>query len=310
MSVTEDQLVAWFEAQRQLDPRRFPIGIGDDMAQVRLEGGGSVLITTDMLLEGVHFDLASATLEQVGYKAMATSLSDCAAMATRPLAAVVSVGLPPHFGADELKRVHEGILRAADKYDCPLVGGDMTCWKNRTPIVINVAMLSTPATSGAITRSGAQVGDCICVTGLLGGSLAGRHLDFEPRVQEAIRIARSAAIHAMMDISDGLASDLRRICWRSGVGAIIDLEKLPISESARRSVDPVHSALCDGEDFELLFALSPDDCLNLLKGWDQPVPITRIGTITDTGKVQIRTADCATQDLTDRGYDHFSHGND
>jgi thiamine-monophosphate kinase len=310
MRVTEDQIEAWFEGQRRLNPERFPIGIGDDMAQVRLEGGQSVLITTDMLLEGVHFDLATASLEQVGYKAMATSLSDCAAMATRPLAAVVSVGLPATLGADELKHLHAGLLRAADRYDCPVVGGDMTRWKGPSPLVVNVAMLSTLAGLRPITRSGAKVGDCICVTGFLGGSLAARHLEFEPRVHEAIRIAETVDLHAMMDISDGLASDLRRICRRSGVGAIIDLERLPISEQAYKSADPVHSALCDGEDFELVFTLGPDECRRLLTGWDQRVPVTCIGTITNTGKVQVRDADGRVHDLEDHGYDHFSDGHD
>jgi len=280
------------------------------MAQVRLEGGQSVFVTTDMLLGGVHFDLATASLEQVGYKAMAASLSDCAAMATRPLAAVVSVGLPAALGAEELKHLHAGLLQAADRYDCPVVGGDMTRWKGPSPLVVNVAMLSTLAGPRPITRSGAKIGDSICVTGFLGGSLAGRHMEFEPRVHEAIRIAEAVDLHAMMDISDGLASDLRRICLRSGVGAIIDPVRLPISEQARRSADPVHSALCDGEDFELVFTLGPDECRRLLTGWKQRVPVTCIGTITNTGKVQVREADGRVHDLEDYGYDHFCDGHD
>jgi thiamine-monophosphate kinase len=306
MSLTEDQLTAWFEGQRRLDTRRFPIGIGDDMAQVRLEVGDSVFVTTDMLLEGVHFDLASATLEHVGYKAMATSLSDCAAMATRPLAAVVSLGLPSGFTAESVKLLHAGLLRAADRYDCPLVGGDTTCWKDRMPLAINVAMLSGLAGRRPITRGGARVGDAVCVTGSLGGSLAGRHLEFEPRVHEAIALAGMADLHAMMDLSDGLASDLPRICRRSGVGAIVETGRLPLSQQACMSGDPVHSALCDGEDFELLFTLSEDDCRSLLAAWDRPPAITRIGTITATGKVQIRDAAGRTQDLKEHGYDHFS----
>ena len=310
MSLTEDQLVAWFEAQRRLDPRRFPIGIGDDMAQIRLADQASVLMTTDMLLEGVHFDLAVATLDQVGYKAMATSLSDCAAMASRPLAAVVSVGWPLHLAAEQIKQVHAGILRASDRYDCPVVGGDTTCWTKPAPLVISVAMLSEPAASRPVTRSGARVGDAICVTGLLGGSQAGRHLEFEPRVEEAISIARAVDLHAMMDLSDGLASDLPRICRQSGVGAIIETADLPVSEAAKGSPDPVHSALCDGEDFELLFTLSEADCAKLLKTWDRPLPLARIGIITDTGKVQVRTPGAPIQDLKETGYDHFVHGHD
>lgn len=308
MSLTEDQLVAWFEAQRRLDPRRFPIGIGDDMAQIRLADQVSVLMTTDMLLEGVHFDLAVATLDQVGYKAMATSLSDCAAMASRPLAAVVSVGWPLHLAAEQIKQVHTGILRASDRYDCPVVGGDTTCWTRPAPLVVSVAMLSEPAASRPVARSGARVADAICVTGVLGGSLAGRHLDFEPRVREALWIARTVDLHAMMDLSDGLASDLPRICRQGGVGAVIEAARLPISDQAKKTPDPVRSALCDGEDFELLFTLSDGDCRRLIEARDRPVTITRIGRITDTGRIQVLAADGSIRDLEDRGYDHFSHG--
>ena len=306
MSLTEDQLVSWLEGRRRLDPRRFPIGIGDDMAQIRLDGG-SVLVTTDMLLEGVHFDLARATLEQVGYKAMAASLSDCAAMATRPLGAVVALGLPSGFAGRQVKRIHAGLLRAADRYNCPVVGGDTTRWKSKGLLAINVAMLSTPAAGRPVTRSGAREGDALCVTGTLGGSLARRHLEFEPRVHEALRMARTVDLHAMMDLSDGLASDLPRICQQSGVGAIIQTAALPISRQARRSADPVRSALCDGEDFELLFTLSEADLQRLTSAWDGPVAITRIGTITDTGRVQIQDAAGRIRNLKEHGYDHFAN---
>jgi thiamine-monophosphate kinase len=306
MTNSEDQITAWFAGQRKLPPKFFPIGIGDDMAEIRLAGGTSVLITTDMLLDGVHFDLRKASLKQVGYKAMAVNLSDCAAMATIPVAAVVSVALPKGYGARELKQLHAGIVKAADKYNCALVGGDITVWKGRTPFVINVAMISKPGPTKPLRRNGAKVGDIICVTGTLGGSGFGRHLRFEPRVREALELAQTVVIHSMMDISDGLSTDLNRICQQSGVGALLFAEQIPISKDAKRNKDPLSAALNDGEDFELLFTLSKKEYEKLRVRWNKKPPVTAAGIITDTKVMQIKTIAGKIRRLQPAGYDHLA----
>jgi thiamine-monophosphate kinase len=305
MSASEDRITEWFARRSRLIAADFPVGIGDDMAEVRLADGVSVFITTDMLLDGVHFDLKEATLEQVGYKAMAASLSDCAAMATIPVAAVVSVALPGSFGEAELKRLHKGITSAGDKFHCVLVGGDITKWRGGEPFAISVAMLSRRAGNEPLTRSGAKVSDAICVTGSLGGAGRGRHLCFEPRVKEAIRIAQMVKVNSMIDISDGLSSDLNRICRQSRVGAVVDAGLIPISDEAGKSTDPLAAALNDGEDFELLFTLSEQECRKLPGRWSGPVAVTRIGTVTDSGKMQMRMPDGRIRDLEAKGYEHL-----
>jgi len=305
MSPREDDITGWFRQQRDLSPVEIPIGIGDDMAQIALGGGSSVLITTDMLLDGTHFDVASAGLKRVGYKSMAASLSDCAAMATIPLAAVVAVGLPPGYGGRELQEMHAGIVSAADKYRCPLVGGDITAWTGAGRLIVCVSMLSKPGDKPPVRRSGAKTGDVIGVTGSLGGSGLRKHLDFEPRVEEALAMVRIADLHAMMDLSDGLSTDLNRICTQSGVGALVEASALPISEDAQVQADPLGAALNEGEDFELLFTLSPEQWERLRQGWRDSLPITEIGRITGAKGMKIRLPDGQVTDLEPGGYEHL-----
>jgi thiamine-monophosphate kinase len=167
-------------------------------------------------------------------------------------------------------------------------------------------MLSKPGDKPPVRRNGAKVGDVICVTGRLGGSGLRKHLDFEPRVEEALEMVRIADLHAMMDLSDGLSTDLNRICTQSGVGACVEASCLPISDDAKAQADPASSALNEGEDFELLFTLAPDQWARLRSLWRSPVPLTEIGRITDTGRMQIRRPGGAVVDLEPGGYEHLT----
>jgi thiamine-monophosphate kinase len=301
----EDQITSWYAQQCKADTSVIPIGIGDDMAQVCAGSDGTLLITTDMLLDGAHFDLASCTLEQAGYKAMAASLSDCAAMATVPVCAVGATALPVYFTQNELKELHKGTQRAADLFNCPVVGGDITKWRHAEGrFAVAITMLSR--VSGwhpPVRRNGAKAGDVICVTGTLGGSIAGKHLTFTPRVSEALTITRSATLNAMMDITDGLSTDLNRLCTQSKAGAIIEASAIPLSEAAQQTRDPLASALHDGEDFELLFTLTEQEYHKLPKL--ETTTISRIGVITDSPAMHIRMPDGNLTVLKPQGFDHL-----
>ncbi len=306
MASRESEITDYFAKARQLDAKDFPIGIGDDMAQMNLALDSELLITTDMLLDGTHFDTSLHSLEEIAYKSMAVNLSDCAAMATLPFAAVVSVALPRSFSGEDLKELHSGILKAADMFGCSLIGGDITSWQDEAGrLAVNIAMLSKRGNSYPVKRSTAQVGDIVCVTGDLGGSLSGSHLSFVPRVKEALRLTELAKINSMMDISDGLGSDIRHICRLSGVGAILDAQAIPISSAAKESANPLESALCDGEDFELLFTVSPEEFEKLEEKWDLPVNITAIGRITKDEAIEIVGIDGNKSPLVAYGYDHL-----
>lgn len=290
------------------------VGIGDDMAVLET-AGQNVLITSDTLLEGVHFDLNKATLAQVGYKAMACSLSDCAAMAAVPFAAVVAVALPGAMSMAQAKELHAGLEEAAVRYCCPIVGGDTTSWDK--PLAITVTMLARGDDVEPVLRSGAHVGDAVLVTGKLGGSGKGRHLQFEPRLDEARKLAKMADVTAMIDLSDGLSSDLIHICRASGVSAIVDAGAIPVSAAAKQATDPLKAALGDGEDFELLLCMARADADRVLGCWDNhsDVPLTLVGEIVDRATlakrfgndifVFLRDDDGAIEPLAVSGWEHF-----
>jgi thiamine-monophosphate kinase len=268
--VSEFAFIDWLRRLTPADARVL-LGPGDDTAALRLTPGVPCLVTTDMLLEGSCFRLAEAGPRRVGRKAMAVNLSDIAAMAGRPVAAVVSVGLPRQGGRALAEELYRGLREVADAFATSVVGGDTNSWDGG--LVISVTVLGEATGRGPVSRAGARPGDWLLVTGPLGGSIRGKHLDFTPRVREAQQLHAAAELHAMIDVSDGLAADVSHLCEESGCGAVLRAALIPVSDDARQmgdSLSPLEHALGDGEDFELVFAVAPDEGRRLLE--TQPVP--------------------------------------
>jgi thiamine-monophosphate kinase len=264
---------------------RVRVGPGDDTAVVDWSTSHPLLITTDMLLEGSCFLLEQAGPRRVGRKAMAVNLSDVAAMAGIPVAAVVSVGLPRQGGRALAEELYLGLREMADAFDTAIVGGDTNSWDG--PLVINVALLGEATAHGPVRRKGAKLGDWLLTTGSFGGSIRGKHLDFTPRVREALQLHEAAPLHAMIDVSDGLAADVWHLCEESDCGAVLHAGSIPIApavEGIQDGQSPLDHALGDGEDFELVFAVAPEDGQRLLE--QQPVPgvtLARIGECVEQG---------------------------
>jgi thiamine-monophosphate kinase len=300
----ESSFIEWIYSQSDFDPAAVPVGPGDDMAIVTC-GGQRVLLTTDQVLDGVHFVLAEHGARAAGRKAMARNLSDVAAMATEAVAAVAAVAFPRGLGRPDAEEMYRGMRLCGDAFACPLVGGDVGSWDG--PLAITVTILARPGAAEPVLRSGAKAGDAICVTGSLGGAWrTRRHLTFTPRIAEARVLAGGYGLHAMIDLSDGLSVDLGHICDSSGVGAEIVAAAVPIHEDARLAGDALGAALGDGEDYELLFTLAEADAERLVARQPLPVPVTRIGTIVEpTRRVLLREGG-RQEKLRPTGWEHHT----
>lgn len=286
-------------------------GIGDDAAVFRSTAGKDTVITADLLVEDIDFRRTTTPPYLLGHKALAVSLSDIAAMGSRPLWSIISIGVPEQvWETDFVERLYDGVLDLANRYGVQLIGGDTS----RTPetVVIDSIVAGECAAGTSVMRTGASPGDQIFVTGSLGAAAAGlrliergahlaeqnlgdedsqkldhillRQLRPEPRVGWGIVLGEERLATSMIDLSDGLSSDLNRVCDASGVGALIDSSLLPIDERVielcgRRALDPLQLALHGGEDFELLFTVKPEDVNRLPRRVDG-VGIKHIGQVT------------------------------
>lgn len=285
------------------------VGIGDDVAVVELPGTGyDLLLTSDAVIENVHF-VKDAKAEQVGHKAIGRVLSDLAAMGGEPLWALLDLVATPETQMEWVEAVYRGASRLAERFGLAIVGGDTSSGPVREIHAFGVGRV--PA-GRAVLRSGAKPGQVVYVTGVLGGSLAGWHLTFEPRVAEGNWLRQEGWVTAMIDVSDGLIADLAQLAERSRVGAVIEISRVPVSEAARTMTDgrsALDHALADGEDFELLFTVPSDRREDFEVAWKTRFRLNcqAVGRITDEhGSILLQEANGRCQPVVGRaGYEHF-----
>src|SRR5262245_13205426 len=302
----ERSLIRWLTQRIPSHPRLL-VGLGDDAAIVRLPDKSHLVVTTDMLMDGVDFELGKHEAQRIGRKALAVNLSDLAAMAAEPVAALVALALPRQGGEALAKDLYEGLLPLAAEFDCPIAGGDTNSWAG--PLVISVTVFGAVPPDRRWRRSGARPGDAILVTGSFGGSILGKHIDFQPRVREALWLAEHAEVHAAIDVSDGLSLDLARLCEASGCGAALRTSEIPIAEAAadlaaQRGDSPLDHALGDGEDFELVLAVPAEQAAALIQAGPLGTRLTEIGSFIEQQGLFAVGPDQRLQPLAPRGYEH------
>ena len=316
--------------------QRFGAGIGDDCAVLRGTPGNEIVVTTDLLIEDIDFRRTTAPALLLGHKALAVSLSDIAAMGARPRWSLISIGVPEDiWQTDFVDQFYEGLASLAHQYDVQLIGGDTS----RAPdkLVVDSIVLGECRADHSVKRAGAQPGDQIFVTGSLGGAAAGlrliergahlaeqnfadedsqkidhvllRQLRPEPRVGWGIVLGDERLATSMIDVSDGLSSDLNHLCTASGVGALIESSLLPIDTRVvelcgRRALDPLQLALHGGEDFELLFTVRAVDVARLPRRVDS-TQITRIGEVTSHADGVKISETSRVWELNPGGWKHF-----
>lgn len=305
----EAEFIRWLHKRLPPQPH-LDLGLGDDAAILRAAGDDPRrVVSVDLLTEGVDFVLAEVDAQRVGRKALAVNLSDLAAMAARPLAAVIALALPRDGALALAQRLYEGLIPLAEQHGIAIAGGDTNCWDG--PLVISVTVIGELSSAGSLLRSGARPGDSIVVTGRFGGSRLGHQFDFDPRVAEAQWLAAHATLHAGMDCSDGLTLDLSRLANASGCGAVVDLSRVPVAPAAAawaRQCDDgstaLEHALGDGEDFELILAIPRARADELIAQQPLACGLTIIGEfVPERGLWQLQP-DGTRLALAPRGFEH------
>ena len=284
------------------------VGVGDDSAVIDISKNKSLIISTDTLLDGTHFRQNDCTPKLIGQKAIASSISDIGAMGCKPNYALVSISFPEETDESYCKEIFRGVISTSHKYGMQIIGGDVV--SGNCPLNINITVIGTSISGKTVKRSGAKVNDVIIVTGDLGGSILGKHLMFEPRVFEGVKLNERFNVNSMIDISDGLLIDLFHILEESNLGAVIDEQTIPISSDAyklsrKTKKSPLCHALTDGEDYELLFTVNETTAYKILNTSELSVNLTRIGRIRKEKGLYIKDLNGKEQFVEPRGYEHL-----
>ncbi len=290
-------------------PAWLEVGIGDDAAVLRVGAGERVLATTDMVVEGTHFESGTPP-EAVGRKAVARALSDLAAMAARPLCVVAAVQFRAETDPGFCRRLGRALWEASRELSAPLVGGDVV--GGAGPLSLTVTAIGLPGPAGVVRRTGARPGDLVCVTGALGGAMRGRHLSFTPCVAEALWLAERFDLHAMIDVSDGLSTDLLHLARASGLGLTVRADCIPVhpdvvalgGEGAEGD-ERVRHALNDGEDYELVFCLSEPEAKEAARSGVLGTAVSIIGTARRGSRSFVVWPDGRREQLRGEGWQHL-----
>jgi thiamine-monophosphate kinase len=304
-------------------PRWVIVGPGDDAAVIEPERGTLDVVTTDALVEGIHFDRRFCPPDAIGHKALAVNLSDLAAMGASPRAALLSLVLPDGFSVTDVDALLEGLLALAGRHKVALVGGNIT--RSPGPLVVDVTAIGSVSRRRILTRAGARPGDAVYVTGTVGAGAVGlrtfreqvdapaaqeRYLRPQPRVRAGMLLGRNKAATACIDLSDGLADGLHRLAEASGAGIAIDPAALPVDEvvvrwCAQHRADPILEAVVGGDDYELLFTSRPAQRgrLRAARQHFGDLPIAKIGVVTKERNVVFKTPDGERE--IPQGFEHF-----
>jgi len=327
MRMRESELIDRIEkslGQRSRESREVRVGIGDDAALFRPRTGHELILTCDWFLEGTHFLRDKHPPDSVGWKCLARALSDVAAMGGTPRCFLLSLAMPASLAGRWLDELLGGLQRASRKFGCALAGGDTT---NRKEVLVNISVVGEVRTAHAVLRSGARPGDLIYVSGHLGraelglqilrrsrepanpkNSLLKKHLYPEPRLELGKWLAEKRLVSAMMDLSDGLSSDLPRLCAASGVGARLESERIPsvggLEAARKQGLDPLELALHGGDDYELLFTVPSQKAKFLTRGI-QRVKLTQIGHVTEKTELVVCSQSGRGRPLAAGGWDPF-----